>query len=288
MPTTLPMMAKRRGTGAQFRVERAGRLLLVFALALVLLSQACGALAFEAGDVIEGQGYDAKQERVTIQNRDGRFDVFLYGIDLPEDRQPGASSALSALKARVLKKEIGAEILEGDGGDLQALVEGPKGLVNAGLVEDGHAWVSPSCVRDFCEEWRELESEAREKRLGLWSNVNAMPPWEYREARQSAVQRKMDTPGFTRIDDRTLKGQRSLYGRQGAGGQAKLQRIEKTERPSSTRVTKEAARKGGAAARDDSGARGGRPDEEQIEQLGAMERLDRLVEESRAQKGTAR
>ncbi len=281
--TTLPTIAKRRDLGAPLRGRRAGRLLLVFALAFALLAQPRGALAFEAGDFIEGQGYDAKQERVTIQNRDGRFDVFLYGIDLPEDRQPGASSALSALKARVLKKEIGAEVLEGDGGDLQALVEGPKGSVNAGLVEDGHAWVSPSCVRDFCDEWRELESEAREKRLGLWSNVNAMPPWEYREARQSAVQRKMDTPGFTRIDAHSLKGQRSLYGRQGASGQAKLQRIEKTERPSTTRVTKRAPRKG-EAARDDSGARGGREDEEQLE---AMKRLDRLVEESRAQKRAA-
>jgi hypothetical protein len=38
------------------------------------------------------------------------------------------------------------------------------------------------CDRAICQEWRVLEAEAREKKRGLWSMPNALPPWENRRS----------------------------------------------------------------------------------------------------------
>ena len=60
--------------------------------------------------------------------------------------------------------------------------EGKESSVNAAMVANGYAWVNPGgCRTDECPNWKEIESQARSLKLGIWSNYNVVPPWEFRK-----------------------------------------------------------------------------------------------------------
>lgn len=50
--------------------------------------------------------------------------------------------------------------------------------VNAEQVKQGMAWVYRKYSKD--ERLLQLETEAKENRLGLWVDVEPVPPWEWR------------------------------------------------------------------------------------------------------------
>ncbi len=50
--------------------------------------------------------------------------------------------------------------------------------LNKLLVENGLAWHFKKYSKD--EEYAELENIARQKRIGLWSDINSIAPWEWR------------------------------------------------------------------------------------------------------------
>jgi endonuclease YncB( thermonuclease family) len=54
-------------------------------------------------------------------------------------------------------------------------------LVNEELIRQGFAWVfTRYCDRPICQQWTQLEVEARGAKRGLWSIPNVIPPWEFR------------------------------------------------------------------------------------------------------------
>jgi micrococcal nuclease len=55
---------------------------------------------------------------------------------------------------------------------------------NLEMVQDGQAWVYTSYCRDL-KFWLPLEEEARVRGVGLWSDPNPTPPWEYRAAHRN-------------------------------------------------------------------------------------------------------
>lgn len=63
------------------------------------------------------------------------------------------------------------------------------GIVHTSTGENGNdemvkavfAWVYRRyCRSSFCSDWLDLESNARNRKLGLWKQ-RAIPPWEYRK-----------------------------------------------------------------------------------------------------------
>ena len=54
--------------------------------------------------------------------------------------------------------------------------------VNRELVAGGFAWVYRKYSNDV--ELLELEARAMERRLGLWTDPNPIPPWEWRRCRR--------------------------------------------------------------------------------------------------------
>ncbi len=50
--------------------------------------------------------------------------------------------------------------------------------VNKELLRQGMAWHYKYFNKD--EELAELEQEAREKKIGLWSQPNPIAPWDFR------------------------------------------------------------------------------------------------------------
>ena len=62
-----------------------------------------------------------------------------------------------------------------------ALVRTDTVLLQESLVLAGLAWVYPQyCKIALCEEWKQLEAQAREDKAGLWKSENSIAPWEWR------------------------------------------------------------------------------------------------------------
>jgi endonuclease YncB( thermonuclease family) len=110
--------------------------------------------------------------------------IRLYGIDCPERRQPYGLKARDAL-ATMAAGPVRIQKMDVDRyGRTVAVVWIDGRNVNRAMVEAGAAWVYDRyCRADFCDAWRTLETEARTHRRGLWSDPDALPPWEWRRKR---------------------------------------------------------------------------------------------------------
>ncbi|MCO5260340.1 MAG: thermonuclease family protein [Crocinitomicaceae bacterium] len=125
------------------------------------------------GDTI-GVLIDGKEERVRFNH-----------IDCPEKAQPFGKKA----KQFVSDKCYGDNVtLEGKGkrdqyGRIIAEVILSDGTnLNKELVKNGLAWHYKTYSKD--KEYAELENAARGKKIGIWSQSNPTPPWEWRKKRK--------------------------------------------------------------------------------------------------------
>ena len=50
------------------------------------------------------------------------------------------------------------------------------------MLKAGLAWVyTYYCKISECEYWKELETQAKVAKVGLWSNPTAQEPWKWRK-----------------------------------------------------------------------------------------------------------
>jgi endonuclease YncB( thermonuclease family) len=118
----------------------------------------------------------------TITVRCGDFDhqkVRLAEIDTPERRQPFSQRAKARLSELVFQRTVDLKVIERDRyGRLVAkiLLEGAD--INFTLVKEGLAWCYDRYVRD--RNCYDHQNKAKEQGLGLWSDTNPIPPWEWR------------------------------------------------------------------------------------------------------------
>jgi micrococcal nuclease len=126
--------------------------------------------------------HDGKGERVS-----------LYGVDCPGIRQDFGQKSKEFVSERALRKTIEVEPVAIDRkgktkdqfGRTLALVytEGRKCL-NEELIRSGFAWVyNQTCTKPECKGWKEMEKQAKRQKLGLWSVLNPIPPWEFRHSK---------------------------------------------------------------------------------------------------------
>ena len=107
--------------------------------------------------------------------------IRLYGIDAPEKKQAYGQQATRALKT-LISGTVEMDVMDTDRyGRTVALIRAGGKDVNGKMVAAGMAWIYPKyCRAAFCDEWKSLESAARNARLGLWRDTNPIPPWEWR------------------------------------------------------------------------------------------------------------
>jgi endonuclease YncB( thermonuclease family) len=110
--------------------------------------------------------------------------IRLYGIDAPEAGQQGSNAATRFLRSLVVDHPVVVETVETDGFERSiAIVRRlqKESSINAAMVAHGYAWVNPkSCTADECNQWKRLERQAQNFRLGIWSGYDLVPPWEFR------------------------------------------------------------------------------------------------------------
>ena len=110
--------------------------------------------------------------------------IRLMGIDCPESKQDFGSRAKSVTSELAFGQVVKVQRRDTDRyGRTVADVILPDGRsLNQELVRQGMAWhylrYAPKDVT-----LSRLEAEARAKKLGLWSQPNPVPPWEWRETK---------------------------------------------------------------------------------------------------------
>ena len=107
--------------------------------------------------------------------------IRLYGIDSPEKGQAFSKRAKQFTSSMVYGKTVEVEPNDTDQyGHTVALIYVDGKSLNETLVQNGFAWVYQKyCKEAFCEDWLNLEVVARYGKIGLWSEPNPIPPWEF-------------------------------------------------------------------------------------------------------------
>jgi endonuclease YncB( thermonuclease family) len=157
-----------------------GKIFLRFAVSLLILLASFTSANAKTAKVLKV--YDGDTFKVLLEDK--TVMIRLYGIDSPESRQDGNISATRFLTRTVFGNLVEIKVLHSDWtGQLHAIVtkQGSGLDVNAAMVANGYSWVHPQkCSAEECEKWKELESNARKYKLGIWSGFNLVPPWEYK------------------------------------------------------------------------------------------------------------
>ena len=100
-------------------------------------------------------------------------------IDTPERIRPFGTRAKQALSELAFGKQARVvEVTVDRYGRIVGRVCVGETDVNRELVRGGYAWVYRKYSDDA--ELLDLEAHAKEKGLGLWSDDNPIPPWEWR------------------------------------------------------------------------------------------------------------
>lgn len=137
--------------------------------------------------VIDGDTIDVQRSRSVERIR-------LYGIDAPEKDQPFGTGATGYLARLIGGEQVTIdEVTKDRYGRMVAMVGLDRSNVNQLLVQDGYAWVySRYCRKAICQQWVNLEKDARLEKRGLWAGRNPVPPWEWRKQGGSLTDRILD------------------------------------------------------------------------------------------------
>jgi len=125
--------------------------------------------------------YVSDGDTIQVNTSSSVFKVRIYGIDCPEKSQPYGPEARSFTTAQTLGKSVTLRIHDKDRyGRIIASVKLPNGDDLAeSLLKNGLAW----WYRQYApHNWNlsNLEVEARNKKVGLWSKESPVPPWIFR------------------------------------------------------------------------------------------------------------
>jgi len=129
---------------------------------------------------------------VSAENRTEK--IRLYGIACPVKGQVFHEKArfLSNFLSYQKYAEI-TNVFRDANGIANALVkvEGANDHLNQQLIAHGMAWVNPAmCNLSQCLEWREVENLAKKNRIGLWTDLLPIPPWEWNTAERMEIYKR--------------------------------------------------------------------------------------------------
>lgn len=106
--------------------------------------------------------------------------IRLNAIDAPEKKQPFGTKSKQYLADMIFSKNVTVQTFGNDRyGRIIGDIYYNNVNVNYEMVKAGYAWMYRKYSNDINLD--SLESAAKEKKLGLWSDKNAIAPWEYRK-----------------------------------------------------------------------------------------------------------
>lgn len=120
---------------------------------------------------------------ILVDSQGKQTRVRLGEIDAPEKGQAFGNRAKRSLADICLGKIVEINRQDVDQyGRVVARVRCNGVDANAEMVRMGYAWVYDKYAKD--QSLYDLQSSAREQRIGLWQQSGAIPPWEFRKSRR--------------------------------------------------------------------------------------------------------
>lgn len=120
------------------------------------------------------------------------FKIRLWGIDAPELGQPGGEVSMMALIRLAGRKQVTVDVKDRDRyGRLVGIILYRKKDINLEMLKLGQAWYYKQYAPKQ-ENYGKAETEAREKKLGLWAEADPVAPWEWRKEQRQ--KKKPDAP----------------------------------------------------------------------------------------------
>lgn len=110
--------------------------------------------------------------------------IRLAAIDAPEKAQAFGEKGKQVLSDLCYGKQAIVEVVDTDRYNRSVGVVNCAGIkANESMIRSGHAWVYRKYAEGFGYLYP-LEEAARAATLGLWSDHDPMPPWEWRKAKR--------------------------------------------------------------------------------------------------------
>lgn len=130
-------------------------------------------------------------DSIVVTTSKGQKDLRIWGIDAPEKGQPYANTSKKLLEELVLNKHVRIQSPKTDkfNRDLAFISvtnsSNPKGLdVGSILISRGLAWhFNPDPKHD--KPYKDLETKARNKKMGIWSEINPKSPEDFRREQKN-------------------------------------------------------------------------------------------------------
>lgn len=115
----------------------------------------------------------------------------LYGIDTPEKGQIFGDEATATLKKLVLAQVVDIQTTGDKTHNREVCLITLNGKdINLEMVKSGYAWAYRKFLKKkYKKIYVDAETDAKNKRIGLWRDGNPIPPWEYRAAKRNGNQR---------------------------------------------------------------------------------------------------
>jgi endonuclease YncB( thermonuclease family) len=113
--------------------------------------------------------------------------IRLSAVDTPEKGQAFGQKSKDFTSSMVAGKNVSikSETIDKYGRSV-AMVFVNGSNVNEQIVKQGYGWVYRKyCKGAFCNDWLELEKQARNSQIGLWADKNPTPPWEWRHGQKN-------------------------------------------------------------------------------------------------------
>lgn len=122
---------------------------------------------------------------LTEENR--QVKVRLYGIDCPEKAQDFGQVAKQFLSNQIFGKqvEVHEKNIDRYGRTIGIVFTDNPINVNEALIKVGLAWYYSDYDKNH-PAWDSLEKQAREKKIGLWSQPNPIAPWNFRRQKRKS------------------------------------------------------------------------------------------------------
>jgi micrococcal nuclease len=174
------MVCRRKGLSTRFWLI--GSLLIFWGVLLQDAGKCCAGagpdpvFSAQVSKVLDGDTIEVRVSGDTIRVR-------LWGIDTPEWQQRFSREAKEFTQRRLAGRRVELRAKTWDTyGRLVALVMVEGYSFNAELVREGLAWVHIYyCKEPICQQWRQLERDAKRAGRGLWQDKNPVAPWKWKQ-----------------------------------------------------------------------------------------------------------
>ncbi len=144
-------------------------------------------------------------DTITVLREKQPIKIRLQAVDCPEKNQPFGTKAKLFTAGMVFGKRVSVKPVTQDryGRTVAWIYLGNKSL-NEELLRSGMAWHYSQY--DHSIQLERLVQGAQKAKIGLWSEANPIPPWEWRHGRQIHKQKARQHPASRAKTSSSLNG----------------------------------------------------------------------------------